>query len=91
MFPCRGPASREGRIADEATSWRYGDVVSPHKRALKRRGDTKKGEQAGYRRTRGRTEGIRDEHLEVLADHSTDGWDQIPTGKVGNRCPRDPR
>jgi len=37
-----------------------------------------------------KSERARDGHLEVLADHSTDGKEKILLGKVGNRGPRDP-
>ena len=47
LFPCRGPASREGRIADEAASWRFGEVVSPHERALIREGTRRKESRHG--------------------------------------------
>ena len=64
------------------------DVVSPSNEPLDR-GETNKGEHTRYRRTKGRTEGIRDGHLEVLADHSTDNQRNL-VGKVGNPSPRGP-
>ncbi|MGA1871711.1 MAG: hypothetical protein ACMUJM_24550 [bacterium] len=47
--------------------------------------------QPRYRGTKAKSEGARDELLAVLADHSTEGQGIITkTGKVGNRCPREP-
>jgi hypothetical protein len=45
-----------------------------------------------YRRTRGRTEGRRDELMAVLVDHSTEGrhTERVSTEKVGKRDPSDP-
>jgi hypothetical protein len=49
--------------------------------------------QTRYRRTRGRTEGRRDELMAVLAEHSTEGRssrESCPTVKVGKCDPSDP-
>ena len=67
MFPCVTTIPVDGcRSANEAKSRRWEGVLQPDRRA-------KVKEQTRYRWRTAKSEQSRDGHLEVLADHSTEG------------------
>ena len=84
MFPlCYNNPVDGCRSANEAKSRRCEGVLQPEQRA-------KVKEQTRYRGRTAKSERTRDSHLEVLADHSTDGQCPMAGRKGGEVRPKRP-
>lgn len=80
MFPCMNP---EGKRAT-------GRPKAPGVGAGFRAPTSENRKRTWYRRTSVISEGLREGHQAVLADHITDDRNSWPVEIAGNRCPRDP-